>query len=108
MIIQRLHMSFFFFAVGLLGPFNVAFKLTEAQQQRRLSTFPPQCSYACPVGSTTVDMLLRKGQSCPKTINEGDKFVTGGGIHICRALREAGEVRVAFIKRPVWRKARPG
>lgn len=87
-MIRRVYLSFFFL-LALVS--NVAFKLTKATQNRRLSTFPAECSYPCT--HTTVDLLLKKGQqTCPKTIQEGDKFVTGGGIDICRALR-GGEVR---------------
>eukprot|EP00093_Oithona_nana_P010992 10992.XXX_398162_398780_1 [CDS] Oithona nana genome sequencing. len=90
-MIRRVYWSFFFWLVLVS---STAFKLTKAGEgpTRRLSTFPEECSYPCT--HTTVDLLLKKGQqTCPPAIQEaGDKFVTGGGIHLCRALR--GEVGI--------------
>ena len=64
----------------------------DATQRRRLSTFASECSASCPNSNeVAVDLLLKKGLNCPKTIQETEKFITGGGIHICRALR--GEVK---------------
>ena len=89
-MIRRVYWSLYFWLVLVS---STAFKLTKAGEglpTRRLSTFPEECSYPCT--HTTVDLLLKKGQpTCPPSIQEaGDKFVTGGGIHLCRALR--GEV----------------
>ena len=89
-MIRRVYWSLYFWLVLVS---STAFKLTKAGEglpSRRLSTFPEECSYPCT--HTTVDLLLKKGQpTCPPSIQEaGDKFVTGGGIHLCRALR--GEV----------------
>ena len=77
----------------------VAFHHVKADEKRRLSTFPEECSAQCEDTSVVVDLMIKPRMQCPDTIEQGNgvgKFI-GNGMDICR-IEVCDQMKLMNIK----------